>query len=380
MTTTWSIQRAGESWNPASALSTVAQRIGRPEWPSARLGDLVEVIHAESLPLGASEWVSPESVSSASGAATASLARRPDRSGYLLDLNLEVGDLLVPRHGGRPSLLVDASCEGIAFTQGFIALRPQLPLDPAALWGLLASHDGIEIRQQLLVGSTVENLPLRALLDVKLGVPPAEFAERARQLLPSPRVEPARHELSRTLWATSRIADGQWAEHLTEAAAGSSPTCRLSDVAIVVAGRVRNRDRSELPLPGFVPVCLPSNVRRADWRPTAWALRVEPVTDGRSIVIPAVRRFRAGVPPPGWVLGHDTYLVSPLPETDATDLLGWLSAHGEAVLDRLAMGTIMPRLPVTVLRSIRVPDPLPQATESATDEVDLANRIHVIWK
>jgi hypothetical protein len=380
--TSWTVSPAGDSWDPSRLLDQT-MTVGPQASPAVRLGDLVELVPPEPLSPAVTEWVTPAAVSEESGTAVVRLQYRPERAGYRLGVNLRAGDVLVPRHGLAPCVVVDPATAGVAFTEGFIALRPQRHAHPAVLWALLSSRSGTRARKQLLAGTAVPRMAVDALLELPLHLPPVALAHYVEALLPEPRVDRTVDQPRRTSWTMADPRDGQWAEVIVTTGLGFEPGRRLEDIARVLPGTIRAHDRSELPLPGFVPVCLPENARRNDWTAKAWAQPRPPLTDGWSFVLPAVRRYRAGSPPPGWVVGHDAYLISPLEPGTATDLIAWISGpQGQAILERFSHTTFIPRLSLSALRGLPVPRRLPAASRpsDALGRGSLADRLEAVWR
>jgi len=231
-----------------------------------------------------------------------------------------------------------------------------------------------------MVGVTAQILPPRMLLDVDLHIPDIGD-DVAAALLPEPRLDRNADAPLRTSWEVTDAQSGRWPETLATIGLGFQPSRRLGDIATIVAGKVRASNRSELPLPGLVPVCMPLNARSGRWVPTAWAEPLEPITDGRSIVLPAVRRYRTSVAPAGWTAGHDTFVIQPNETIDSARLSAWLSStQGSKLLERHSAGAFIPRIALTILRKIPVPNAFPSAANRVPNpERDLAARIEALW-
>lgn len=382
MTSFWVVRRADvEGWDPTHVVHG-APELGPREAPGVRLGDIAEPIAAQPLPPAIRNWVVPPNVDVVTG--TVHIRRRADKSGagYALGVNLLAGDVLVPRRSLRPCVLIDGQFEGVAFSEGFTAIRCRPSVHPSLLWALLSSRSGRNVRKHLLTGGTIPHLSWRALREVTLHLPTAEAQAALVETIPRPTVE--YDDRRRSRWIIRRAEAGDWQRALFEAGIGFAPSRHLQEFVEVVRGRVRAKEKHDLPLPGLVPVCVPEMIRSEDWRPSYWAAPVEPMTDGDSVAVPAVRRFHAAIPPAGMTVGYGTFLLRPrggVDESDSAQLLRtWLNGdQGQAILAAAAASHLIPGVSLSALRKLPIPTDWsahpPERAEPERDAIPLADRL-----
>jgi hypothetical protein len=332
--------------------------LGPTDVPAVHLGELVEPVSAQPVPAVIREWVMPPNVHRETGAVRVRHRRDKSGVGYALGSNLVAGDVLVPRRSIRPCVLVDDRFKGVAFSEGFTAIRSHSSLQPALLWAYLSSRSGLSVRKRLLTGGTMPYLSWRSLRDISIHVPSLERQMAVVRQLPRPQV--SRDEYRRSAWLLSSALDGNWEHGLIRATLGFEPAHLLRDICEVMRGRVRKADRRDLPLPGLVPVCLPEMIRREDWHPIFWAAPIEPLTDGKSIALPAIRPFHAGVPPAGMAVGHGAFLLRQRQNADATVRAGllceWLNDdQGQEALKALSASHLIPGVSLSGLRELPMP-------------------------
>ena len=376
------------SWDPRQALMSSLAELGRASDPAVSIADVTALVSAVPLPL-AEEWVTPADVDRISGVATAKTRGGKPKAGHLLGANLHPNDVLVPRRGFGPCVLVDVSCESVAFSEGFLALRCREPAISQAAWALLSSTAGSTLREQLLFGDLVPHLSWDTLKELQLHLPSLSDSARLGQLAPTPRVRRVTRDTPASRWRFAFTQEGDWASRLLGARLSQESQGTVADLARIAPGRVRANDRISIRLPDLHPVCTPEMVRAERWTEEAWAARGDVMTDGRSAVIPSVPRFHIAVPPPGYALSTGAFLLVPNPEVpqrDWTNLIAWMNAaDGQGVLEELASwSNYIPQLSAHSLSHLPVPIPMPlppvRSEASQSHAVPLSQILEEAWR
>lgn len=394
--TTWTIAGLVGTWDPDVAVAGSRRDAEAIIWPSVRLGDLVEVVPSTHLDQ-TTEWVWPSCVSELTGDCSIRQRKRPNMVGYRLGVNLRPDDVLFPRLSLGPCVLVQPEHAGVAFTDGFVALRPVRAGEGVLLWGVLSSADGIQMRQAIAFGGVGGGVALAQLLELRLQLPPLDRGEAIKACLPPAARNPDAQQVGQTTWTTFDATDGRWGIHFETLGLGYAPATTLTGIARVQPGSVNAKERVELPLPGYLPVCLPEHVRADRWSPSSWAapfktkvprkgqvggwesrhptapleqvpeLVVEEksvsspfahhrVTTGGEILLPAVYRHLPAIAPAGWLVGRGVFAIV-LNEPDrAKELVNWLKgAQGQSVLKRFVSGEFVPSLTLSALKDLPLP-------------------------
>jgi hypothetical protein len=354
-------------WDPAVLLAPPIPEL----WPAnvrlGPLGDLAMVV-SKAVPARPDQAVvTPGGVDGATGAVQRT---RRDYSGPVRILGsspegLLLGDVLVPTVGSAPCLLLREHHRGLAFSDGFIALRPELRWAGKWLWACLSSTTGQVVRAAALKGSTLPRLIAGALVSLPVPVPldvPGIIVELAR-LADSVPDATAQPDVAASWWRIGRLpASGDWTADL----ALRDPAVLLEGIALgemaeIIPGR-RPREVFGAPRPGLLPVRKGKSIdgrKPEQWAPAGSAPAVEV---GDVLVVEVGLRGRAVVADSEGLAGTGTLLVRPHDKGLSPSIAGHLNSESALGLRAsLAGGAFLPRLTPTLLRRM----PMPQDALSA---------------
>lgn len=389
--TTWRLLKLEHgSWAPERIFAEPEMQeavVGRGAGATARLGDLVELVFAESALTEGKPVATPGDVSAATGviadARAASLG-----VGYQLGRGLAEGDVLVPLVGSGPCVLVTRGHLGLAFSTEFAAIRPRAPqASSMLLWALLSSQSGTAARAQLQRKAAVPRLSKRDLLDLAVVLPPLAAGERVGALVPEPVVNGSVTTALLSRWRGLPLAQSQdWSPRRLLDAHEEGTVAAVRELGSVRAGRVNVRGFAEQPFPDAVPAFRPADVGRLVV-PRSWtqASRAE-LTTSQSVLI-AQTTLRVAIPPVGvafaaGVLAFDARPTAELSAASVRKRLAayWTSSEGQQLLRQQLSGVTVQRLTKSAFAKVLVPLPELLSDPSPATDTLLATRLEgALW-
>ncbi|MEV4814916.1 hypothetical protein [Micromonospora tulbaghiae] len=329
--------------------------------PLAALGDVVSVVGG-AVPAQLNQpVVTPGGVNPLSGAVRQT---RRDYSGSVRLLGeaadaLKVGDLLVPATGGAPALLLKKDHEGLAFSDGFIALRPLQPWTGTWLWACLSSATGVRVREGSITGTTLKRLTPATLLAT-----PVPVRADVTAILPAlrsmsndvPAVEENANVASSWWRVATLAATGDWHAQLSL----RNPSLlvegtRLGDLAQVTSGHLPHSYFST-PRPDTLPVRHGRSVDGRNvrmWATPDAAPRVHP---GDIVVVGVGHRGRVSVSDEECLAGPGVLVVRANEPALAPALASYLSSESAQELRASLIQGLIPHLTPALLRQFPVPE------------------------
>lgn len=177
---------------------------------------------------------------------------------FQVGTELRSGDVLVPRLGLGPALLVSAHLRGALVAERFSAFRPHDPELGLWLWGALSSESGRRLRANLSQGATTVAVQASALLHATVPVAPIERMRRVIGFLQaiehSTRLN--EEEATETWWQTTDLRTAEWRIAL----ATPDPSILTLGEPLanfcreIVRGRHTRRFAVDEDAPGYLPV------------------------------------------------------------------------------------------------------------------------------
>ncbi|MFV2114236.1 hypothetical protein ACFHW0_18110 [Micromonospora sp. LOL_025] len=201
--------RLERSWEPGR-LTAEAFR-----WPTSDravpLCDVATRLAPRSFAASGSPVVTPASLDAESGGIRRR-SRKYQGSVFQVGAELRAGDVLVPRVGLGPAVLVSEHLRGALVSARFTALRPLDSELGLWLWGVLSSESGRRLRASLSQGAAIAAVEPSSLLDAIVPVPPVERLRRVNGPLRA--VEDSTHvdeeEAVETWWQTTDLRTTDW--------------------------------------------------------------------------------------------------------------------------------------------------------------------------
>ena len=350
--------RRRATWDAAALLAPTPDELWGHQ-PLVPLGALVQVRTPRSEATEDEPVVGPGSVDTITG----DVRTRRGRGAHRLvlragstDAAAQLGDVLVPQLGDGPCVLIGAQHRALTFVN-FVALRPEHPTTGLWLWGALSSARGRALRRTLTVG-TAGRLPLTALLNTPVPVPPLPADSRYEQLSAlHARTTVAVSSEGRSWWhVTTLPVDGQWHRYLV------TPTpdvfdqgVPLGELGTIVAGR-NPAGVFEQHRPSALPVL---NGRSVDgqhvqrWAEPGTGVAAEP---GDVAVVEVGVRGRAALVTQSALVGTGVLLVKPHDRSHGEALAAYLrSEPAQSLRGILITGGVIPRLSRSTLAQLPVP-------------------------
>lgn len=352
----------GGPWDPAVLLAPSIPEL----WPAdIRLGPLGELatVVSKAVPARPDQpVVTPGGVDRTTGAVHRT---RRDYTGSIRVLGsapagLLAGDLLVPAVGSAPCLLLREHHRGLAFSDGFIALRPELRWAGTWLWACLSSTRGQAVRAAAAQGSTLPRLTAGALLSLPVPVPqdvPGVVFELT-ELADSVPASTSQADVAASWWRIGRLpASGDWTIELALRDPAAMLEGRpLGDLAEIAPGR-RPRIMFGAPRPELLPVWKGKSIdgrKPEEWAPPGSAPSVE---TGDVLVVEVGLRGRAVVADTDGLAGPGTLLVRPHDRRLSHSIAAHLNSEPvQALRAALASGSFLPRLTPSLLRRMPMPE------------------------
>lgn len=138
--------------------------------------------------------------------------RKYQGSVYQVGAELREGDVLLPRTGTGPALLVSDHLRGALVSSRFNALRAADETLSLWLWGLLSCESGQRWRATLSSGTVVASIDVKTVLDAMVPVPPLaqmrSIADRLHDVQATTRM--AEEEAVETWWQTTDLRVAEW--------------------------------------------------------------------------------------------------------------------------------------------------------------------------
>ena len=353
------------SWDPQSLLAVSAALLYGTSLPLVRVREVAEVLRAATPAAAEQAVVLPSGLSPQTGA----IARtRRDYAGPVHNLGtaanqLRPGDVLLPRMAGSPALLLTARHAELAFSDGFLALRPTDPAAGVLLWAILSSRRGMQVRSaSSLGGSTllgINDLLLLEMPDLSHYAAKADDLRHLAQSVPGP--SPA--EVASSWWRITTLPpDGQWTFELALRDPLIAREGRpLGDLAQVTVG---GRPRPMAAVIGdILPVYDGVYLSRGEVRHWAPASPGTGTVAGDVLVGEVGLRGRARLVDEAGVAGVGVLRVRLHDPSQAAGLVRYLNSEPALALRASLAQGFIPRLGLVVLRQFPVPDSLSDKTE-----------------
>jgi hypothetical protein len=353
MKSVWHTKRLdSDSWQASRYEDAVAVEIAVASWPFRQIGELVTGHTDAGVANHRPPLITPRDVDRNTGEQV-SRERAGLQPVLELDRELAEGDILLPRSSNRPAVLLTQDHRGFAFSTGFIALRVNsTELEPRYLWMLLSSSRGMRARAELLR----PDVDWEDIQRIRIAVPPLAFQRAHLISVPVPVVRWAVRE---SRWRIQSLRQSKsWASEPLNGLDG----IRLGDIAQISSGTVEDDHIFAVPGDSRVPVL--SDIGLTEVSPRDWA-EVSPnnVSAGFDIAVSPHFPFRASRVPAGWSVGRRFLIVRPVARSgyqttvSVDGLVGWFnSISGRDALAVVASGAVLPRLNVSALSRVRIPE------------------------
>lgn len=376
--------RRESSWDPASLTAEAF------EWPTqaplAPLREVVTSLAARSFADAGAPVITPMSLDATTGAVRRR-SRKYQGSVFQVGAELHTGDVLIPRSGTGPTLLVSERLAGALVSARFTALRPLEPDLGLWLWAVFGSESGSRLRVSLSQGGTLTNLNTAALLDSQVPMP--MLADRYRvseQLWDLERATHVEEEASGTWWHVADLRATPWQVAL------ATPDRSLLDDGTPLEmlygqiARGRNTRDSALlePALGYLPV---SDVSVLGGKPPRRWLpadhRSAVVASPGDVLVALVGNYAyATVATEQSVADQHVVVLRFRDHSHATPIAAYLnSQRGYRVRQMLLSGSAIQSLRPSDLASLRIPDAaLYEATQPEVAPAPIARRLeNLLW-
>lgn len=197
------------SWEPGR-LTAEAFR-----WPvefhQVAIRDIAPRLAPRSFAEAGAPVIGPGDIDSVSGGVRRR-GRKYQGSVYQVGAELRDGDVLLPRTGTSPALLVSDHLRGALVSSRFHALRAGEATLGLWLWGLLSCESGQRWRATLTSGTVGASMDVKTVLDATVPVPPLaqlrSIADRLRDVHAATRI--AEEEAVETWWQTTDLRVAEW--------------------------------------------------------------------------------------------------------------------------------------------------------------------------
>lgn len=248
---------SSRAWDPTALLAPDAIDIWGIQATLLPISSMAEYLPAGEAPAERIDAVAPSSIDQRLGHVRRLQPnyRGPVYRGGCGEYALQGGDVLIPRSGQGPALVMTEEMTAYAYSAQFHALHPKSPDLGLWLWAVLSSTRGLRARQAAQAGSITPVLSIAGLLS--LAVPSVGDTATLRRLaaLAEERCT-ARLGAEKSSWWSIRSipADGTWAPRIFM----KDPTVLdhgqpLHQLAQVVKGR-RPVNPARVPTEGSLPV------------------------------------------------------------------------------------------------------------------------------
>lgn len=172
--------------------------------------------------------------------------------------DLRLGDVLVPRLGAGPALLVSEQLRGALISSRFSALRPTDGELSLWIWAVLSSESGRQLRTQLAQGAAIPIVEPQKLSEAVIPVPPrnhlASMARRIEAIATT--THAPEDEAIETWWHTIDLRTTEWRIALaTPDPSRLTIGAPLGDFCDeIVRGRNTRPGSIDTDAPGYLPV------------------------------------------------------------------------------------------------------------------------------
>lgn len=361
------------------------------QWPeklsSVRLAEVATLLEPRHFVQDGAQVVAPEGLDHVYGG----VRRRVTNFqgiGYLVggdEVNVQPGDLLIPRTSGAPALLVGEDLLGAAISDEFLAYRFADPDEAYWVWGVLCSTSG----RQYFRAAQVETLAGRSNRVADLAIPWPNNERMAGLRVEIAAVELQTHrpveEAVETWWSTADLRNVGWRLAL----ATPHPAEFLEGTELETLGFEitpgRASDRHSVPtirVDGSLPVV---SMGVLGGRPvTKWMVEsastivAEP---GDVLVAGMMTRANARVATERCVLDATMYRVRPPEGVRPESVVRFFNGQVGHGLRQLALsGMTIPRITPKDFRQLRVPDEAFEVGISAGPVESLGEQLEqVLW-
>lgn len=376
--------RLEASWEPGR-LAAEAFR-----WPvelrQVAVGDIAARLAPRSFAEAGAPVVGPGDIDPLSGGVRRR-GRKYQGSVYQVGAELSDGDVLVPRTGTSPALLVSDHLRGALVSSRFHALRPGDEALGLWLWGLLSCESGQRWRATLTSGTVVASMDAKTVLDAPVPVPPLaqmrSIADRLRDMHATTRI--AEEEAVETWWQRTDLRVAEWRIALAtpnpaELANGDPLGGYFGEIR---RGRNTRNGALESEAPGYLPVADVSMLggkqpRRWLSPDDGWAVVAEP---GDLLVAALGNQAHARVADRPVVADSHVIVARLRNQDDGPPLAQYLNSQAAYRIRQLFLtGSTIPTLSVANLRRFPVPHEA-LSLDVVPDSRPLASRLEqVLWQ
>lgn len=203
--------RHQRSWEPGRLTAEAFRWPAADSDPEFPIREIATRLPARSFAEAGSPVVTPSDVDGQSGG----VKRRSNRyqgAVYQVGAELRPGDVVVPRAGLGPALLVSDHLRGALLSARFSAIRPVEPDLGLWLWGVISSESGRRMRANLSQGSAAPKFEPSALLDATVPLPPLQrlyrISNELREIHRSTLIE--EDTPVETWWSTTDLRTTEW--------------------------------------------------------------------------------------------------------------------------------------------------------------------------
>ncbi|WP_133120779.1 hypothetical protein [Mycolicibacterium goodii] len=247
--------RQESSWEPGQL---TAHSFKWPtDLPEVRLGDLVIRVAPGSVADAGAPVITPSDVDKVTGSVRRR-ARTYQGAVFQVGTELRAGDILVPRFGTRPALLVHTILMGSLVSERFTALRPRELEHAGWIWAVLNSESGLRLRAGLISGAGSSSISPTSLLRAPIPVPTLNELAAKSEIIDSivESTHSAEEEPAETWWGTADLCTVDWRIALaTQNPAQLAEGVPFGDYcAEIVRGRNTRRDAIDFEAPGYLAV------------------------------------------------------------------------------------------------------------------------------
>ena len=295
--------------------------------------------------------------------------------GLRLGEDLQIGDVLVPRAGPGPAVLVGQAHQAVAFTSGFHVVRAYVATDAVWLWAVLTSRSGERARADLQSGAAFGQLPVQALRAL---VVPRVAGDQLfpEQLLPDPAVALDALDERLSKWHFAALEGGRWRWNPPDLKENSGE--RIGDFAQVRLGRSDPDIARAAPGQQQVPLLEAAHVRGKDPPIPLWVSgdNVDLASE-RTILLSRVAPMHVMVAPSGVAIARGVVRIDIDRAGDELAALARFlgSLGGSHWLARQAVGVTLPQLGVKALAEAPLPIGWRNTSVSEAPRILLSDRI-----
>lgn len=247
--------RQESSWEPNQL---TAQSFKWPtDFPVVTIGDLATRVAPGSVADVGAPVITPADVDDVTGSVRRR-ARAYQGAVFQVGTELRSGDILVPRVGTRPALLVTASLLGSLVSERFTALRPREQEYSDWIWAVLNCESGLRLRAGLMSGGGSPNVAPVSLLRAPIPVPTLNQLAAKSGIIDSIResAHSSEEQPAETWWGTADLRTVEWRIALAAQNPGQlSEGVPFGEYCLeIVRGHNTRRDGIDFEAPGYLAV------------------------------------------------------------------------------------------------------------------------------